>query len=161
MGRYSYCGSQCTILNTAIGAFTSIADSVMIGGVKHNFNLVGTSKIFQRGRNPFGVTMGNFPAHPMGETTIGHDVFVGKSAFISAGVNVGTGAIVGAGAIVTKDVPPYAIVAGVPARVLGYRFPEDIRERLLSSHWWELPKEKLSDLSDYFADPQEFLRRME
>jgi acetyltransferase-like isoleucine patch superfamily enzyme len=158
--RYSYCGSRCTILNTTIGAFSSIADNVTIGGVKHNFNLIGTSKIFQRGRNPFGVSFGDFPAHPVAETVIGNDVFVGKNAFVSSGVNVGSGAIVGAGSIVTKDVPPYAIVAGVPARVLGYRFADDIREKLLASRWWELSEDKIADLSQHFADPLEFLRRL-
>ena len=161
IGRYSYCGQDCTILETNIGAFTSIADHVTIGGVKHNFNLIATSKVFQRGRNPFGKSIADFPAQPMVTTTIGNDVFIGKDSFVSAGVQIGTGAIVGMGSIVTKDVPPYAIVAGVPAKVIGHRFPEDTRKALLATGWWDLPDAKIRDVAQHFANPTELLRSLE
>ena len=73
--------------------------------------------------------------------TIGNDVWIGRNAIIMDGVTVGTGAIVGAAAVVTKDVPPYAIVAGVPARIIRYRFDEGTVKRLLANRWWDYPEE--------------------
>lgn len=71
------------------------------------------------------------------KTVIGHDVWIGRKAIIMPGVKVGNGAIVGAGAVVTKDVPDYAIVAGVPAKIIKYRFPDLIIQELLSVKWWQ------------------------
>lgn len=158
VGRYSYCGERCTILHTNIGAFTSIADGVAIGGVKHDFSLGATSKVFQKGKNPFGVAFSEFPAHPFVDTEIGNDVFIGKSVSVGSGLKVGTGAIIGMGSIVTKDVPPYAIAAGVPAKVVAYRFPPDIIEALLSSEWWDLPDEKVREVAQHLEDPLEMVR---
>jgi len=160
IGNYSYCGEQCTIIKCEIGAFTSIADYVSIGGVKHDFKLAATSKVFQAGKNPFGVSLAKFPAHPIVPTAVGSDVFIGKAAVINAGVSVGHGAIVGAGSIVTKDVPAYSIVAGVPARHLGFRFEEDIREALLAAQWWNLPAERVMELANYFDDVEKLLREL-
>ena len=72
---------------------------------------------------------------------IGHDVWIGYGAIIMDGVTIGTGAVVAAAAVVTKDVPPYAIVAGVPARIIRYRFDDDTIRRLLESRWWDFPEE--------------------
>lgn len=157
MGRYSYCGERCTIIKCNIGAYTSIADYVSIGGVKHDFRLVATSKIFQSGKNPFGVSLAEFQAHPMVATVVGSDVFIGKSAVINAGVSVGHGAIIGAGSIVTKDVPAYSIVAGVPARHLKFRFDEDLREILLETRWWDLAPERVAELAHCFDDIEKLL----
>ena len=95
------------------------------------------------------------PETPM--TTIGHDVWCGLRVTIKAGVNVGTGAIIGAGSVVTHDVPPYAIVAGVPAKVIKYRFEEDLIRNLLESKWWELPDEKLKIVANHIRQPEVFL----
>ncbi|ONH82009.1 hypothetical protein APZ41_016795 [Roseomonas mucosa] len=70
-------------------------------------------------------------------TSVGHDVWVGFGAFVKAGVKIGTGAVVAAHSVVVSDVPPYAIVAGVPARVKRFRFPESTIARLLASRWWD------------------------
>jgi len=78
------------------------------------------------------------------QVTIGNDVWTGHNVNVLAGVNIGDGAVIAAGSVVTKDVPPYAIVAGVPAAIKRFRFSEKIVERLLRSKWWEL---ELSDLS--------------
>jgi len=73
----------------------------------------------------------------MPDTRVGHDVWIGDNSVIMSGLTIGTGAVIGAGAVVTKDVPPYAIVAGIPGRILRYRFDERTIDRLLASRWWE------------------------
>jgi tetrahydrodipicolinate N-succinyltransferase len=91
--------------------------------------------------------------------TIGNDVWTGHNVNILSGINVGDGAVIAAGSVVTKDVPPYAIVAGVPATIKRYRFSEKIIERLLSNKWWEL---ELSDLSGLpFRDVERCLDSIE
>jgi acetyltransferase-like isoleucine patch superfamily enzyme len=79
-------------------------------------------------------------------TEIGHDVWIGDNVVILAGVKIGTGAVIGANAVVTKDVAPYSIAVGVPAKPIRKRFPDDIAERLLLSEWWTLKKETVQKL---------------
>jgi virginiamycin A acetyltransferase len=78
-----------------------------------------------------------------GPVTIGNDVWIGAQAIVVSGVSIGDGAVVGAGSVVTHDVPAYAIVVGVPARILKYRFDEPLRERLLTLRWWDWPEDKI------------------
>lgn len=86
--------------------------------------------------------------------TIGNDVWMGHNAIIMPHVRViGDGAVIGAGAVVNKDVPPYAVVVGNPARVVRYRFPQDIIDQLLESKWWEKPIEELHDRISEFTNP--------
>lgn len=81
---------------------------------------------------------------------MGNDVWVGCNSVLISGVKVGDGAIIGAGAVVTKDIPPYAIVVGVPARVIKYRFDEEVRERLLQIKWWNWDDEKIKRNIGFF-----------
>ncbi|MDX8389877.1 MAG: CatB-related O-acetyltransferase [Mariprofundaceae bacterium] len=78
-----------------------------------------------------------------GSIKIGHDVWVGANSCIMGGVTIGTGAIIGASAVVTKDVPPYSVAAGVPAREIRKRFADATIEKLLASSWWEWPLEEI------------------
>jgi hypothetical protein len=87
----------------------------------------------------------------MRETNIGNDVWIGVRAVVLDGVQVGDGAIVAAGAVVTKDVEAYTIVGGVPAKVIGHRFAEDVRASLLAFAWWNYPDPVLSQLAEYFT----------
>lgn len=95
------------------------------------------------------------------QTIIGNDVWVGARATILAGVNIGTGAVVGTGSVVTHDIPPYAIVAGVPAKLIKFRFSEEIRTMLVNSRWWELPEEIIKNASSEIKDPIMFLRKVQ
>jgi len=94
-------------------------------------------------------------------TGVGNDVWIGNGAKIRGGVSIGNGAVVGAGAVVTKDVDPYAVVAGVPAEFIRYRFDESVRRRLEATRWWDWPEEKLKVLSRDFNDPIRFLEEIE
>lgn len=88
-----------------------------------------------------------------GDIVVGDDVWIGYRATILSGVHIGQGAIVAAGAVVTKDVPPYAIVGGVPAKVIGYRFPEDIREELLKVDFSKIDEETVRNNIDKLYTP--------
>lgn len=92
------------------------------------------------------------------EVTIGNDVWIGANAIILPGVMIGNGAVIGAGAVVTRDVEPYAVAAGVPARRIRYRFPEKIRKKLLEIKWWDWELEKIEEHMELFYDPEKFLR---
>ena len=91
--------------------------------------------------------------------TVGHDVWIGHGAILLPGVTVGTGAVIGAGAVVTKDVAPYTIVVGVPARPLRLRFPEDVVEKLRRIAWWDWPRELLEERFGDFNDLDSFLEK--
>ncbi len=90
---------------------------------------------------------------------IGNDVWIGRNAIIIAGVNIGNGAIVGAGAVVTKDVPDYAVVAGVPARIVRYRFTEEQIYKLNKIAWWKWSREEIAQRSDDFYDVETFIKK--
>jgi len=112
------------------------------------FYELGYYKDDERNRNCWG----------KGAAIVGHDVWIGNDVTVMSGVTIGHGSVIGAHAVVTKDVPPYAIVAGNPASVIKYRFPEDMIQAYLEVQWWDLPKEDvLQHLAPLQYDPQLFL----
>lgn len=143
-GKYTYMGSNCKVGGgTKFGNYCSIASDVNIGPISHPTSFL-SSHPFQYSEKLF-TPVGHYKnvnrvkrSPQKDAVVIGHDVWIGTNSIILRGVNVGIGAVVACGAVVTKDVPPYAIVGGVPAQILGYRFEDDIIEELLKLKWWTL-----------------------
>lgn len=142
-GAYSYMRSGGELYgNTTIGRFCSIGKNVVIGleKNKHPTDWLSTSLFSKQIEKKYE----SIPAN--NRTVIGNDCWIGQEAVIMSGINVGDGAIIGARALVTSDVPPFAIYAGVPARLIRYRFSPDLVERLIQSKWWDVSMEHLSKL---------------
>jgi chloramphenicol O-acetyltransferase type B len=145
IGNYSYIGRKSIVQNTTIGGYCSIANDVCIGLGAHPKDFFSTSPLFYRVKNTFKINLidCDLSFDEFIPIIIGNDVWIGARAMIMDGVTVGDGAIVAANAVVTKDVPPYAIVAGVPAKVISYRFEQKKISSLLILKWWDLPIEKI------------------
>lgn len=139
IGDYTYIGGNCKINNTSIGKFCSLGEEIKIGLGMHPLHLRSTFPgFYAKDSSYYGVEPEyeyNGAQHLPIE--IGNDVWIGTRATILDGVKVGHGAIIAAGAVVTKDVPPYAVVGGVPAKIIKYRFNEQQISELLSSKWWD------------------------
>lgn len=140
IGRYSYTGRNFTCWHSNIGSFCSISWDVSIGGANHDYTRVTTSAflysdIFDLKKQNIGYDRFNT------ECVIGNDVWIGCGAVICRGVKVGDGAVIAANAVVTKDVEPYAIVAGVPATKIKNRFPYTTVKALMKIRWWDFPKD--------------------
>lgn len=152
VGRYTYIGSNTDVENAEIGSFCSISDHCRIGMGGHNMNQLSTSPIFTEVHNgtQFQWTESDVNSFPMRKVIIGNDVLVGSHSMVLGGVKIGNGAVIGAGAVVTKDVPDYAIVGGVPARIIRFRFSQDVIDCLLSIKWWEMDEAKLKRHLDLF-----------
>ncbi len=151
VGASSYVRSASELLNVArIGRFCSIGNAVVIGQERAGHPLHWVSS------HPFQYTGTSLDyAAPGKPAEIGHDVWIGREAMIMEGVMVGTGAVIAARSVVTRDIPPYAVVAGTPARILRYRHPPQLIDALLASAWWELPLAVLQGLP--LNDPESFL----
>ncbi|MBR5920590.1 MAG: CatB-related O-acetyltransferase [Bacteroidales bacterium] len=145
VGAYTYISANTDVENAEIGKFCSISDHCRIGMGGHNTNQISTSPIFTEVHNAtrFQWADKDVNAFPLKKAIVGNDVLIGSHALILGGVTVGDGAVVAAGAVVTKDVPPYAVVGGVPAKVIKYRFSQDIIDKLQDLQWWDWPEEKL------------------
>ncbi len=137
VGDYSYVGDNQRLIYANIGKYCSIAGDGAIGMGTHTLSNMSTSPIFTAKKNGTGISWTDKqPTNEFREIMIGNDVWIGTRALIMGGVTIGDGAVVGAGAIVTKDVPPYAIVGGVPAKIIRYRFDQELIDRLLELKWW-------------------------
>ncbi len=143
IGKYCYVGERCDITKAEIGNYVSIANNVSIGPGEHSLTKISTNSLFYEA--------------PYLNLTHGHckiqsDAWIGVDSIIRRGVIVGIGAVVGANSFVNSDVPDFAIVAGSPARVIGYRFNEACQQMILESKWWNMDldeaKKTMTALSD-------------
>lgn len=145
IGRYTYMQANCNINNASLGNFCSLGFNVLIGPWQHPLHMISTSPKLYRNVLAEGGAFMDMPKR----TTIGHDVWIGSNAIILGGVTIGNGAVIGAGAIVTKDVPAYAIVIGVPARIIRYRFDETIIKNITKSGWYNWSDNQIKENESY------------
>jgi acetyltransferase-like isoleucine patch superfamily enzyme len=161
LGSFSYAVSGY-FFATSIGRYTSIGEQVQIGRQDHPLSWLSTSpvqylneKLFQVGEafeaaNEFhsykSHLVGKVPSTILRPVKIGHDVWIGHGAFIRSGISVGDGAVVAAGSVVVKDVAPYAIVGGNPAKFIRYRFPLAAVEALIDLQWWRFAPWQLGNV---------------
>ena len=152
VGAYTYISANTDVENAEIGKFCSISDHCRVGMGGHNTNQISTSPIFTEAHNAtkFQWINKNNNAAPLKKAIVGNDVLIGSHVLILGGVTIGNGAVVAAGAVVTKDVPPYAVVGGVPAKVIKYRFSQEIIDELQKTQWWDWPEEKLKGNIELF-----------
>ena len=164
MGKYSFLNNNAVIYdNTEIGRYCSIGRSVEVGGAEHPTSFLSS--------HSFQYSTALFKGHPdfnfrrsisfqgNRKTVLGHDVWIGAKAVIRCGVNIGTGSVIAAMSFVHKDVPPYAIVGGVPAKIIRFRFPQHIIAALLESKWWELAPKQMAPVN--FDNIEEALKQIQ
>lgn len=166
MGDYSYVVNDSDIAYARIGKFCSIAAMTRLNPGNHPTWRASQSHFLYRASAYFPGEADEadfFQWRRDQQLTMGHDVWIGHGAVVLAGRSIGTGAVVAAGAVVSKDVPAYAIVAGVPARIVKWRFPEEIAARLQALGWWDWTHAQLrAALPDFRNLPIEaFLEKYE
>lgn len=167
IGYASYIGNRSFIKNTKIGRYTCIATDVMtVAGSHPTSKFVSIHPAFYSTRKQSGFTyvredkfsdFNYIDENQKFTVMIGNDVWIGSGVKIMEGVTIGDGTVVAAGAIVTKDVPPYAIVGGVPAKIIKYRFDEETIKKLLELKWWEKDQAWIKSHADDFDDVEKLL----
>ena len=152
LGNYTYTGYNTVIKYATIGKFCSVSWNVSIGGANHDMKHITTHPFPLLPK--FGLTDKSkiYKQFTDKKIVIGNDVWIASNACILRGVTIADGAVIGAGAVVNRNVGPYEVWAGVPAKKIGQRFPDSVVERLLNLAWWEFPKNVLRQNIDLFND---------
>lgn len=153
VGSFTYISNDSRIYYAKIGKFCSVGQNVLIGLGQHPINHLSTSPLFYSIANlhKFEAFYRKQPIEEYKTVNIGNDVWIGTRAIILDGVTIGDGAIIATGAVVTKDVEPYAIVGGVPAKHIKYRFEEPVRKQLIALRWWDWSIDKIQQSKGLFA----------
>lgn len=167
IGAYSYIGRNSQIRYTQIGRFCSIGSNVTIGAVEHPQDWLSTHIFAFNSYGPFKgdkrftkIVAPNTYKNNGKSVIINNDVWIGDGAFIKSGVSIGNGAIIAAHAVVTKDVPEFAIVAGVPATIIRYRYSEKIIEKINQIMWWKYDLSGITSRID-FHDIDKAIQQMQ
>lgn len=150
IGKGTYTGTNTIIKNSDIGRYCCISWNVSIGGGNHNYNNVSCYTDYWYKRT-FGVEVQEMQADTT-KTIIGNDVWIAAGVNIIGGVKIGDGSIIGAGCVVTKDIPPYSIVVGVPGKIIKTRFEDQIIELLEQLKWWNWSEDKIKKNIDFLRD---------
>lgn len=166
LGYASYVGNNCNIVSTKVGRYSCIGPYVRTTSGTHPIDMVSVHPAFYSIRKQIGVTFVTEQRFDENmdrkyHTMIGNDVWIGDSALLMEGISIGNGAVVAAGSVVTKDVPDYAIVAGVPAEIIRYRFSETDIRALLDIKWWDKDVQWLKHHVDEFLHIEQFLENRE
>lgn len=164
LGDYTYLGENCDVAGCVIGKFTAIANAVRIGAPNHPMGRPSQHRFtYVPEYYEASATRDRdfFASRRADKAMVGNDVWIGHAAIILPGVTVGDGAVIAAGAVVSRDVPPYTIVGGVPARPIRKRFPDAVAERLQRIAWWNWPDELIfARMSDFRSEAiEEFCDR--
>lgn len=158
IGDYSYVSGGCHLQNVVVGKFCSIAPDCKIGLGIHPTSMVSTHPAFYTIAKDWGINrLKKTFFIEFKQVVIENDVWLGYGAIIKDGIRIGDGAIVAAGSVVTKDVPPYAIVGGCPAKIIRYRFNQEIIEKLERIKWWNWNIESIRKFSFDFTNVEEFI----
>ena len=159
LGNYSYISKNSNISHCSIGKFCSIGPNFCCGLGIHPTTGISTSPMFYSTAKQNGMTLcKENKVEEFKQTVIGNDVFIGANVTVLDGITIGDGAIIGAGAVVTKDIPPYAIAVGVPAKVEKYRFDDKTITKLLQKKWWNSEDKYLDRIAESFWSIDDFLK---
>lgn len=161
IGKYTACAYGNVIVNTTIGNFCCLADNVSIGLAEHPMDWVSMSAVFQKikysgSRKRFARL--ELPVHR--HTVIGNDVWIGQGVVIKAGVTIGDGAVIGSNAVVTKNVPSFAVVGGIPARVIKYRFSQELIDAIIATQWWNMKDYEIQKYAYLINKPDAFTKEI-
>lgn len=157
LNKYSYIGRKSFIIDTEIGKFCSIAPGCNIGGTSHPIEWVSSSSVFHKWDN---ILKKNFSRHEyeiFKRTKIENDVWIATNVIIKAGVIIENGAVIGAGSVITKNIGPYEVWAGNPARLIKKRFSDEKIIELEKLKWWDLPEKEIKKLASNFNDVDKVL----
>jgi len=157
IGKYSYIGEHSSVINVEFGSFTSVSNYCAIGGGNHALSWISTSPLFNSSTSILHERFSDNEYDPFLKTYVGNDVWIGTHCIIRAGVKISDGAVIGMGSIVTKDIGPYEVWAGNPAKMIRKRFDDKTIKKLMESQWWNWPIEKIKLSADTFNSVDKFV----